>query len=441
MLNNREIATLILIGLGIALILAIPSMRRTVLPAAGGVVRAAASSKVLAVFGLFLVWCVASIFMAWRIDLWDVALLKDSSLIVLTVGFPVLLAVVNAKSGGAILRKIVLETVALSSLLAFYLNLEPLDLLPELVLQFALFVVVIVIAAAGLSPNSKILAGCLSVPLVIVVVGLFIWTTTRLVLTANERDWGATQMELALSVWLPLSMFGFFYGLAFFAAVETAATRMRRIWKPPAQKRAVLAVVVGLHLRLRWAAAFTGPYQKKVSRTSTVRGALAEMRAFRHDVLNREARERERRARLKVMAGEPGADGDGAQLDRREFDGTKGALRGMIWTAQENRFKGLGNRYWDDLTEMVIQPASRWGLPDAHGIVVEVTDDHQNWRAWRRLPSGWVLGVGGRDGSRREYLYSSADAPDAWPGDADWFDTAIALHLPVDWERDDAPVT
>jgi hypothetical protein len=49
---------------------------------------------------------------------------------------------------------------------------------------------------------------------------------------------------------------------------------------------------------------------------------------------------------------------------------------------------------------MVVQPAERFGLPNAHGILVETTDTGQEWRAWRRLPNGWVLGIGGREASR-----------------------------------------
>jgi hypothetical protein len=89
---------------------------------------------------------------------------------------------------------------------------------------------------------------------------------------------------------------------------------------------------------------------------------------------------------------------------------------------------------------MVLQPLARYGLSDSHGIRVEVTDDMQAWRAWRRLPSGWVLGIGGRSGSRREYLYSSADAPYSWPDHAPWVDTATSPDLPADWERSDSPV-
>lgn len=158
------------------------------------------------------------------------------------------------------------------------------------------------------------------------------------------------------------------------------------------------------------------------------------MREFRDDVLHREGCEADRLANLDGFAGQPGADGTGAQLDRREFHGTKEALS-FIHTAQALRCERLGERFWDDLTDMVISPPSKWGLPDQHGIVVETTRDRKKWRAWRTLPSGWVLGIGaaGRFG---EYRYSGALPPKTWPGNSDeWVYAARALG--PDRERQD----
>lgn len=52
---------------------------------------------------------------------------------------------------------------------------------------------------------------------------------------------------------------------------------------------------------------------------------------------------------------------------------------------------------------MVVSPVTKWDLPAQHGIAVETADDKKKWRAWRRLPFGWVLGIGatGRFGEYR----------------------------------------
>lgn len=440
MLNSREIATIVWIGALVVVVLVVPRMRRFAIHWTAEIAKAAFVPAIIAIFGLFILWCSASVFVGWRLGLWDLDLLKDTVLIILTVGFPVLFRTVSAKSGTAIFRQIIGETVALSVLLAVYINLEPFPLWLELVLQPALVLILVLIAGAAHVSNGKQLLGCLNVLLSAIGVGILIWTTTRLIVTAGERDWDALWMQLALSVWLPLSMFAYFYAVAFFAAVDTAIARMRRIFEPPARKRVVLAALLGLHLRLRWAAAFTGPFQHQVSRTTTFREARAAMRLFREQVQSTEARQEEHQAHLRVMAGEPGTDGDGAQLDRREFHGTKEALR-LISIAQLNRYERLGNRYWSDHTETVIQPVDRFALPNTHGVVVETTPDGQAWRAWRRLPSGWVLGIGGKDGTRGEFLYAAADEPTTWPGSEEWVDATWSPEWPADWDRDDAPVS
>lgn len=94
--------------------------------------------------------------------------------------------------------------------------------------------------------------------------------------------------------------------------------------------------------------------------------------------------------------------------------------------------------FWDNLTDRVISPVEKWGLPNQHGIVVETTDDKKKWRAWRRLPSGWVLGIGAT--SRfGEHRYAGAEPPTTWPGESDeWVDSVIALG-PADWDRNDVP--
>jgi len=38
--------------------------------------------------------------------------------------------------------------------------------------------------------------------------------------------------------------------------------------------------------------------------------------------------------------------------------------------------------------------AKKHELPEQHGFVVQTSLDGQKWRAWRVLPSAWVLGMG-----------------------------------------------
>lgn len=433
MLNNRELASVILIALLILLALALPKWRRMLLPSVGTVARSFFKWAILRIFGLFVVWVALWVWLAWLVGAWELELLKDTIIILFGVGFPLLFSSIRAKSGVEIISHIRRETLTLSTLFLFYLNLESLPLLGELIAQPVIVLLTVMTAFAQRDEKGRRIVGCFSIPLLLIGIALIVWTTVQTVTNWDKLDWPELLAQLALSVWLPFTMFPYLYVVAFYAATEVILKRL--LWTNKEMPvRARLGVLAGLHGSVRWAKELTGRYHH-VSQAKSFRGALSEMREFRDDVTRRETREADRLADLEGFAGQTGVDGTGAQLDRREFDGTKRVLQ-FIHTAQALRYERLGETFWDDLTDMVISPVSKWGLPDQHGVIVEVTDDKKKWRAWRRLPSGWVLGIGatGRFG---EYRYAGAEAPTTWPGASDeWIDASVALG-PIDWERSD----
>lgn len=440
MLNSREFASLILIGALISVLFVLPKTRRAVGPHIIGILRIiAASETLLLVWGLFLLWSAGWVWLAARAGAWNFDLLKDTLVIVFTIGFPLLFQAVSAKSGAAIIRRIAGETIAISAFLLFYLNLEPFPLWAELIVQPLVTFLALTQYVASRKSGAKRIHGCLGVLLTVLGILLALWTTVQIVLGAAERDWEGTLLGLALSIWLPLAMFPFFYATAFYSAAQKIARRLRRIYKPPALRRVTLAVILGFHFRLKWSHNFVPSYEKRFLRAKTFGEAVGLMSDFRSDVERREGLEADRLANLEAFSGQPGADGRGGQLDRREFEGTKRALE-FIDVAQGLRYERLGNRYWNDLTDLVLQPADRFGLPHAHGVRVETTADGQAWRAWRRMPSGWHLGIGGTGGKPGHFLYTGADKPTNWPGDPGWSDVSRDLVLPEDWTRRDRPV-
>lgn len=434
MLNNRELASVILIALLILLALALPKWRRKLLPSLSAVARSFFKWPILRIFCLFLAWVTLWVWLAWLVGVWDPELLKDTVITLFGVGFPLLFSSIRAKSGVEIIRHIRRETLTLSALFLFYLNLESLPLWGELIAQPLIVLLTMMTALAQRDEKGRRIVGCFSIPLLLIGIALIVWTTAQTVVKWDKLDWSELLAQLGLSVWLPITMFPFLYVVAFYAATEVILKRL--LWTNKEMPlRARLGVLAGLHGSVRWAKQLTGRYHH-VAQAKSFRGALSEMREFREDVTRREQREADRLADLDGFAGQSGVDGTGAQLDRREFDGTKRVLQ-FIHTAQALRYERLGETFWDDLTDMVVSPASKWGLPDQHGIVVETTGDKKKWRAWRRTPSGWVLGIGatGRFG---EYRYAGDRPPTSWPGGSDeWIDAAVALG-PVDWERNDA---
>lgn len=433
MLNDRELASLILLGVFTTIFMAVPRMRRSLTPAVAGVIRAFVAWRVLVVFVGFLVWVSGWIALAAWIGLWAFDLLKDSIIIVLTLGLPLLFRTMTAKSGNEIFKQIRVEALSISAVLLFYLNLEPLPLWAELLLQPLVVFVQLLNLVAGMKSEHRVVQRLTSGILILVGFAMLLWSTVHLVADVGSHDLLLLAKTLGLSVWLPLLMFPYFYGTAFYASSESILQRMQWIGGEAQLRRVRFAVFLGLLFSVKLASRFKGRYDN-VARSATFREACRGMDDFRADVRRRDNDERERLARLNRFAGVPGVDQDGAQLDRGGLQVTKERLR-WIGTTQRGRHEGNGNRFWNDLTDIMVD-ARRHGLPENHGFVTETTKDRKKWRAWRRLPSGWVLGIGGT-ARGDEFLYQGREPPSSWPPDSRQWTDASTEEWPSDWMRSD----
>lgn len=439
MFTNRELASLILMGLAIVGMLIWPSMRPVLLHGISNFLRCL-HWKVLAVFLVLFAWIAGCLALGWLVGLWNWDLLKDTVIITLTFAIPMTFRIVNAQTGGAILRRMVIDTLSFAAFLTFYLNVEPFPLMVEVLIQAFTTLLVLVAANSGEgTPVRKFATGLLA----IVGIGAIVWTTVAIVNDSGLLVWPALLRSFLLTVWLPALLLPLFYVEAFLMTLEGVLPRLRLSTTDRKRypKRVSLAVLLGLHFRVKLAARFNASYYG-LADPQTYREARQFMRKFRADVCLQDAAERERVENLRVNMGKKGTDVDGAQLDRREFHVTKDRLD-WISTTQMGRFEGNGGRYWDDndgLTDLMVA-AKKHELPEQHGFVVQTSLDGQKWRAWRVLPSAWVLGMGG-SGWRSEWVYAGDEPPQSWPGDRDplWVDKMSSPDLPPDWEKSDEPV-
>lgn len=439
MFTNRELASLILMGLAIVGMLIWPTMRPVLLHGISKTVRSL-HWKVLAAFLVLFAWIAGCVALGWLVGLWNWDLLKDTVIITLTFAIPMTFRIVEAQTGGAILRRLVIDTLSFAAFLTFYLNVEPFPLIAEVLIQAFAGLLVLIAATNGEgTPVRKFATGLLA----IVGMGAIVWTTVVVAKDWGLLDWLALLRSFLITVWLPALLLPLFYVEAFVMTLGSILTRLRlfNIDRKRHPKRVSLAALLGLHFRVKLAARFNGSYYG-LADLQTYREACQFMRRFRADVCLQDAAERERVENLKANAGKKGTDVDGAQLDRREFHATKDRLE-WISTTQMGRFEGNGGRYWDDndgLTDLMVD-AKKHELPEQHGFVVQTSPDGQNWRAWRVLPSAWVLGMGG-SGWRSEWVYAGDKPPQSWPGDTDprWVDKMSSPVLPPDWEKSDEPV-
>lgn len=435
LLTDRELASAIWLVLLFLFLAVIPSVRRTVGPQLRQMVSTAARPRLLGLWLVYFGWTSLSVALAAYFGFWDASLLKDTIFVTFGFGLPMLFYAVKAASGGHLVRKIFGAAVGFTALVVFYLNLASLPLWAELVVQPVVTVLAMCAVIAGRNRESSGAARVLNGALIVCFVGSLAWTTTVLLNSLEASDWSGTLDAFLLTLWLPPFMTPFFYILAFSTRAEGILRRLEVLGKRPLGWRVHVAFVLGLRFSVRLAAGFDGRFNK-LMHESTYRGASRFMSHFRKTLRLRRKAELDRLEALKSFAGASGCDRDGAQLDRREFQVTKERLR-WIAATQSGRYSMNGDRYWDDLTDLMVDPRNH-DLPNDHGFVTETTPDGQSWRTWRRLPSGWYLGIGARRGEG-ELFYSGDWPPSEWPGNGPtWTSDLRDVELHPDWQRSDS---
>jgi hypothetical protein len=147
-------------------------------------------------------------------------------------------------------------------------------------------------------------------------------------------------------------------------------------------------------------------------------------------VAQRDDAERQKAADLVRYAGVKGADAEGRQLDRREFEATRDALEWLA-TVQSGTYQS--KRRYDARARRVFQPGFMRGLPDEHGINLKVRKDGQAWLAWRRTVTGWLFAVGATGPAPNQWFCDGPELPAGYPGsDQAW--PATPFEQGPNWE-------
>jgi len=133
------------------------------------------------------------------------------------------------------------------------------------------------------------------------------------------------------------------------------------------------------------------------------------------------------RERELLYTGSDEVDEYGRRLDRRGFVEAKKSLD-RVHSFQFGRRK-RGRPYTDSLVEL--DPAGP--LAGDTGIVLEVHSERDEYTAWVRTPSTWVLGVAGRDGEYLVWHYSARDAPSGGIDEDSSWRSAVEAPAHPDW--------
>lgn len=412
LMNNRDLATFILLGVLLALL----PVKRELRSALGQALKLMVSPRLGLPLLSFTGWTAFVISLAWQLGLWASGLTAATVLWFLFVGLAWFVNLGDASRDEGFFKRRLVETVGIGAAFEFFINLKVLSLPLELVLQVFLLVVVPLHVVARQKGEHKFVARLTTAVLIVVGLGLTTFTIFELV-----RDWDALNPwelaeQLLLPVWLTAFAVPCLYLIGLYAGYESLHLHLK-FWNDSRRPRlrALAAVAVELKGSLVDINSFRGISARLAARTDSFQEARKAVQAFKHERARDIADRAEAKQRLVTYAGVPGVDRDGLQLDRREFAETKRALRWLAtchmgWYQRED----LPNIYRSDLLS-VIGDFSQQGLPGDHGIVMKVRNDGQAWHAYRTTPSGHVFGIGALGAPPSEWYYDGKEPPTSFP--------------------------
>lgn len=428
-LNNRETATLILLGCGLLWALSYRPTRESI----ADLLRTLAKPVLLVPLGLLVGYVGLLAYGGSRLGIWSLDLLSTTVIWFFTLALVAYMNVHRALKDKRFVRRVALRTIEFSVLVEFVAGLYPMALPWEIALQLLALVLVVMITAAKtkreLRPFELVGESLLGVAGLVVIAH----SLSQVVANWNDLDVGGIALEIMLPIWMTAAFLPFLYLFTLFAGYDGPVRQMRRLDAPiGAQLKAIIALAFCFRTNRVQLARLGFYWTKRMVEADSIRGAMAVAK----DVLAREeAREREvaaARQRLIDYAGVEGEDADGRRLDRREFEETTAALHWLA-TCQMGHYRRLG-RYPEDLLEIVERSSAFDKLPDDHGIKMDISDDGQSWWAWRRTVSGWYFAIGAAGPPPDQWRFDGPEPPSGPPGvDPAWGEEPFSMDKDTNW--------
>jgi len=411
-LNNREWASLFWLLAFAAWALSRRDVRSSLRQAAGMVPQPKIFGPVL----LMVLYTCGLTFVGWRLGLWNPNLIKSTVLWFFISGLVLLSnAILKAGKERGFFLRAARQTLEATVFVEFLTSLFVLSLPAELILQPVVVFLVLLSAVAAQQEQHRIVKTLADRLLAVIGFGLAGYALFQLGRQWDQVDKGAHLLEFALPVWMTIGALPFIYFVSLYAQYESAFWRTDFLTKDRAgQRRAKLAMVTTIKGRVRDISALTGYWSTEAASAPSFSAARNVIKHFRASRRLDEARAAEEQARLKRYAGVEGADDFGRQLDRREFEETKQALR---WLATcQMGWHNRDGRYRPDLLDLLGHDFTSHGLQSKHGITMHVARNGRAWWAWRRTVTGWCFAIGAAGPAPDQWEFDGPEPPRGYPG-------------------------
>lgn len=275
-LNNREIAILILLGIAVIALLflrpvrqMVPQLLRTLM------------GKLLIILGLYCGYFVGVLALAHWLGLWEFYLVKDTIIWALFSGLAIFWNFPKASKEPGFFRKSARRAFEVGVFVEFFLNLESLPLVGEIILQLFLVVLGALIA---FSQFGKLRTAHRVLQVLLTITGLAVvaWTGVQVVAHWNQISWDQQWRALALPVYLTIAALPAIYLISLYSAYEDIFIHMQvATGESGSQWKARFAIMRGLNFHLNMVGTFTGAWSRKLGRARTYRDARAIVEGFK----------------------------------------------------------------------------------------------------------------------------------------------------------------
>ncbi len=277
-LNNREWASLFWLGVLAVFVLWNRETRKALVT----VIRVFSNWVIWLPFTGLLIWLAVLIFLASRVGLWTVDLIKDT-IVAAAAAVALYFGVTRTAHEPHYFRRAAFATIGLTVFVEFYVSLHVFSLFIELVLLPTITVLLMLSTVAAMQPKTRVLKGPLSVLTSLIGLAIIVYSTIQLVHSWNQVNWLETSRQFALPIWLTVGSLPFLYILSLFVNYQSTFMRLR-FWaaeNPAALRRAKLALLLGLHVRTYLVGSFGGPWLSRLTEASSFREARHVIREYR----------------------------------------------------------------------------------------------------------------------------------------------------------------
>lgn len=407
-LNNREIASLVLLALAVGAAFLYPKTRTPV----WGIVKLIASPLILVPFAGLAVSTYALVLLGQELGLWESALIPATVVWVLTQGAVLLYRVATRKPEEAFFRPALVRMVELTWALEVFVGLYVFDVFAELVLLVVLIILGLLSAAAAsessYQPTKRLVDGAMA----FIGSGLVLYVVVSVIANWDDIDKTLVARAFFLPLGLTIGLMPYLYLLSFWASYHDAFIWINAETKDrTVRRRAKLGLILTFGPRASKLGSFRHYWIKQIAEAKSVASAHRVGREFLSDRRKQAEEKQEAADRLVRNAGVEGEDENGQRLDRREFAETKKALQ-RLGTMQMGWHRNRGGRYRPELIDLLHTD----GLPEDHGIHLNVAQDGQSWWTWRRTITGWCFAIGAAGEPPDEWFYDGPEPPSGFPG-------------------------